>query len=296
MPACPRCGSALIAGTACEFCARYGGPAPEAPQPWQQQWNAPAYQPPMPYGSPPGPGASVDTGIGVLELGWASTRVSWAAILIGLIGALSIGAYWVILNHPDVIGGLLLGFLLDPNKVSQDNQTSIDLAHMIVWFVLSWLPFSFITVHAAQLLLHPSTTSMSSLSQATDVIAPLLWQGVVYIGLALLVWRRSIIALVAACLLFLADSGIYTFAIFKLFQFLWDQYNKYNDFMNAYPGVASENPFDFSKWPWELALPVLFRLAIFWFLVMTFSSLGVVRLHRARLKAAKREAELQAAA
>ena len=96
--------------------------------------------------------------------------------------------------------------------------------------------------------------------------------------------------------MFLADSGIYTFAIFKLFQFFWDQYNKYNDFMNAYPGVASENPFDFSKWPWELALPVAFRLAIFWFLLMTFSSLGVVRLHHARLKAAKREAALPAAA
>lgn len=288
----------MIAGTACEFCARYGGPAPEPSQSWQPpHWSAPAYQSSVPYGQAPAASYPVDTGVNLLELGWASTRVTWAAVVIGLIGVLSIGAYWVILNHPDIIGGLLLGFLLDPNKVSQDNQTSIDLAHIIVWFVLSWLPFSFITAHAAQLLTHPPTNAVNNLSsQATDIIAPLLWQGVVYIGLALLVWRRSIIALVAACLLFLGDSGIYTFAIFKLFQFFWDQYNKYNDFMNAYPGLASENPFDFSKWPWELALPVLFRLAIFWFLLMTFSSLGVVRLHQARLKAAKREAALQAAA
>lgn len=288
----------MIAGTACEFCARYGGPAPEPAQVWQApQWTPPPYQPAMPYGASAAyaPGYPVDTGINLLELGWAKTRVTWAAALIGLIGVLSIGAYWVITKHPEVIGNLVLGFLVDPNKVSSDSQTAIDIVHIVVYFVLSWLPFAFFTAHAAQALTHPSTNSVTTLSHAADM-TPFLWQGVVYVGLALLIWRRSVIALVAASLLFLADSGIYTYAIFKLFQLLWDQYNKYNDFMQAYPTLAADNPYDFSKWPWELVVPVLIRLAIFWFLLATFSAIGVVRLHNSRLKAAKREGLSQAAA
>jgi hypothetical protein len=40
-------------------------------------------------------------------------------------------------------------------------------------------------------------------------------------GLAALIWRRSVVALALASLLFLADSGIFAYGIFKLFQLLW---------------------------------------------------------------------------
>lgn len=286
----------MIAGTTCEFCARYGGPAPEPSQPWQAPQWPPPYQPAMPYGSmPAAPSYPVDTGINLLELGWARTRVRWASVVIGLIGLLSMGAYWVITKHPDIVGSLALGFLIDPDKVSRDSQTTIDVIHIIVYFVLSWLPFAFFTAHALNSLLNPSPNTMTTLTRAAD-LAPLLWQGIVYLGLAVLIWRRSIVALVGAALLFLADGGIYTFAIFKLFSFLWDQSQKFNDFIQANPSLSADNPYDISHWPWELVVPIVIRVALFWFLLSTFSAIGVVRLHHARLKEARRDAMNQAAA
>jgi len=293
MPACPRCGSALIGGTTCELCSRYGVAPPPVSQPWQPPaWTPQAYQLPTPHSSATTRG-SVDTGINLLELSWARTRVTWAWILIGAIGCLSIGSYWVITRHPEFVAQLLLGFLLDPSKVSSENsRTTLDILQVIGYFVLSWIPVSGFAVHA---LLTPSTSLIDSLAQAAD-LTPLLYQGCLYLLLAVLIWRRSLVALAVATLLFLADGGIYTYGVFRLFAQLWSLNQKYQDLVQQYPSLATgNNPYDIGSWPWGLVVPIVIRLAVLWALLMSFSGLGVVRLHHRRLKDARLQTQPEAA-
>jgi hypothetical protein len=289
MAACPRCGSFLVAGTACEFCSRYGGPPP-APQPWQPPaWTPASYQPPQ-YSATPAR-SSIDTGINLLELSWARTRVTWAWVLVGAIGCLSVGGYWLITRHPDFVAGLLLGFLLNPDKVSSDTRTTMDILQIIAYFILSWIPLAGLALHS---LLTPTTNTLDALTKATD-ITPVLYQGGLYILLAVLIWRRSMVALALATLLFLADGGIYTFGVFKLFQQLSDLNQKYVDFVQSNPSLAGNNPYDIGHWPWGLVVPIVVRVAVLWFLLMTFSGMGIVRLHHRRLKLGKAEQQSQAA-
>ena len=282
MAACPRCGSFLVGGTTCELCSRYSASPPPASQPWQPPaWTPQAYQPPTPYSSGPVRG-STDTGINLLELSWASTRVTWAWVLIGAIGCLTIGSYWVITKHPDFVAGLLLGFLLDPAKMSSDSsRTALDILQVIAYFILSWIPLSGWAVHS---LVSPSHNMLDALAQAAD-LRPLLYQGFLYLLLAVLIWRRSLVALALATLLFIADGGIYTYGVFKLFQQLWDLNQKYQDLVQQYPSLATnDNLYDIGRWPWGLIVPIVIRLAILWALLLSFSGMGIMRLHHRRLK------------
>jgi hypothetical protein len=232
----------------------------------------------------------VNTGINLLELGWARTRVTWAWVLIGAIGALSIGSWWVLTHHPEYAGELLLSFLLQPSGSSaEDQKTAFDILQIVIGFILSWLPFAGLTLHGMSL------TAQSSLSQIMDV-SPLMWQGLLYLGLAVLIWRRSVVALAVASLLFLADSGIFAYGIFKLFQLLWEQYQKYQELIQQYPSLATGNSsHDLGSWPWILLIPIVVRLALLWFLVGSFGAMSTLRLHHRRLKAAKAEAQALAA-
>lgn len=292
MAACPRCGSALIGGTTCELCSRYSTAPPPASQPWQPPaWTPQAYQPPAQYSAPAR--TSIDTGINLLELNWARTRVTWAWILIGAIGCLSIGSYWLITRHPEFVAQLLLGFLLDPSKVSSENsRTALDILQVIGYFVLSWIPLSGWAVHA---MLSPSKNMLDSLAQAAD-LTPLLYQGFLYLLLAALIWRRSLVALAVATVLFLADGGVYSYAVFRLFAQLWSLNQKYQDLVQQYPSLATgNNPYDIGSWPWGLVVPIVIRLAILWPLLMSFSALGIVRVHHRRLKDARLQAQPEAA-
>jgi hypothetical protein len=292
MAACPRCGSFLVGGTTCELCSRYSASPPSASQPWQPPaWTPQAYQPAA-YSSAP-TGSPIHTGINLLELSWARTRVTWAWVLIGAIGCLSVGGYWVITRHPDFVAGLLLGFLLDPQKVSSESsRTALDILQVIAYFILSWVP---LTGWALRGLLSQPKGTVDLLTQAAD-ITPLLYQGFLYILLAVLIWRRSLVALGIATLLFLADSGVYTFGVFKLFQQLWDLNQKYQDLIQQYPSLATgDNIYDIGRWPWGLVVPIVVRLAILWALLLSFSGMGIVRLHHRRLKEARLQAKAQAA-
>ena len=292
MAACPRCGSALIGGTTCELCSRYSTSPPPASQPWQPPaWTPPAYQPP-PYGSAPAR-TSLGTDINLLELDWARTRVTWAWILIGAIGCFSIGSYWVITRHPEFVAQLLLGFLLDPSKVSGENaRTTLDILQIIAYFVLSWIPLSGWVIHA---MLSPSTDMLAALSQAAD-LTPLLYQGFVYLLLAVLIWRRSLVALALATLLFLADGGVYTYGVVRLFAQLLSLNQKYQDLVQQYPSLATgNNPYDIGSWPWGLVVPMIVRLAVLWALLLGFGGMGIVRLHHRRLKEARLQAQPEAA-
>ncbi len=293
MAACPRCGGFLVGGTTCELCTRYG-PAPQAaPQAWQPPAWTPASYPPPPQSSS-GPGRpSIDTGISLLELNWARTRVLWAAILIGAIGGLSVYAYWLITHHPETVAQLLIGFLLDPDKAgSADTRTTLDILQLIVIFILSWIPLTGSVVHVVTT--GGSTSLPSVLAPAAD-LTPMLWQGALYLLLAVLVWRRSMIALTIATLLFLADSGIYTYAIVRLFLQLWQLSQNFVDLSQNYPSLATSNPYDLQHWPWGLVVPIVIRGAVLWFLAMSFSGMGIVRLNHRRQKEARAEARTQAA-
>jgi len=296
MAACPSCGSFLVGGAACEFCARYGvRPAP--PVPWQPPaWTPQSYPPPqrsagMALTARPGSPA-IDTGINLLELSWARTRVRWSSILIAAIGGLSIYAYWLITHHPETVAQLLIGFLADPDKTSANSRTALDILQLIVIFILSWIPLTGFLLHGVT---SGSGSLLNALAQAAD-LRPLLWQGGLYLLLAVLVWRRSMIALTIATLLFLADSGIYTYAIARLFLQLWDLSQKFLEMSQNYPSLASNNPYDIQHWPWGLVLPIVIRGALLWFLAMSFSGMGIVRLHHSRLKAARAEEAAQAQA
>ncbi|HET9849223.1 MAG TPA: hypothetical protein VFR68_11780 [Candidatus Dormibacteraeota bacterium] len=216
--------------------------------------------------------------------------MTWAWVLIGAIGALSVGSYWVLTHHPEYAAELLLSFFLQPSGSSaEDQKTAFDVLQILIGFVLSWLPFTGLTLHGMSL------TAQSPISQMTDV-SPLLWQGLAYLGLAVLIWRRSVVALALASLLFLADSGIFAYGIFKLFQFLWEQYQKYQDLIQQYPSLATGNTsHDIGSWPWILLIPIIVRLALLWFLIGSFGASSTLRLHHARLKAAQAEAEQFAA-
>lgn len=299
MAACPRCGSALVGGTVCEFCAQYGGPQPSG-QSWQQpQWAPQAYQQQPQYAEPQAsqPAAQayrppVDTGINLLELDWARTRVMWAWLAVGAIGALSVAAYWLITRHPDVIVQTLLVLLLDPSKSgSSDEQTKLDILQLIVFFILSWVPLTGWAVHY---LMSPPHDVMGALAQAAD-ISPLMWQGLVYFALAVLIWRRSMVALIGATLLFLVDSAIYTYGVVRLFLELWALNQKFQAEFDGYPTLLANNPYDPQHWPWGVVIPVVVRLAILWLLLMSMGAMGVVRLHHQRLKTARAEAQALAA-
>ncbi|HVH65049.1 MAG TPA: hypothetical protein VM674_03365 [Candidatus Acidoferrum sp.] len=293
MAACPRCGSALVGGSVCEFCVQYGGPQPSG-QSWQQPQGTPsAYQPQPQVSQPPAQAdrPPIDTGINLLELDWARTRVMWAWLAVGAIGALSIGAYWLITRHPDVVLQTVLALLLDPSKNSSDEQTKMDILQLIVFFVLSWVPLTGWAIHY---LLAPPHDVLAAFAQAAD-ISPLMWQGLVYFALAILIWRRSMIALIGATLLFLADSGIYTYGVVRLFAELWDLNQKFQAEFDGSRTLLAHNPYDLQHWPWGLVIPVLVRLAILWLLLTSISAVGVVRLHHQRLKAGKAEAQALAA-
>jgi hypothetical protein len=297
MAACPSCGSFLVGGTVCEFCARYGA-RPAQPAPWQPPaWTPQSYPAPQQSGRMGSTAGSdspaIKTGISLLELIWARTRVRWSSVLIGVIGGLSICAYWLLTQHPDTVAVLVLGFLLDPDKASSANsRTTLDILQLIVIFILSWIP---LTGFLVQVVTSGPTSTLNALAQAAH-LTPLLWQGAVYLMLAVLVWRRSMIALTIATLLFLADSGLYTYAIARLFMQLWDLNQKFVEMSQNYPSLASSNPYDIQHWPWGLVLPIVIRGAVLWFLAMSFSGMGIVRLHHRRLKAARDEEAAQAQA
>ncbi len=293
MAACPRCGSFLVGGTTCEVCSRYGPSPQAAPQPWQPPaWTPASYQPPPP--SPSGPAhTAIDTGISLLELSWAWTRVRWASILIAAVGGLSIYAYWLITHHPDTVAMLVLGFLADPDKASSANsRTTLDILQLIVIFVLSWIPLTGSVLHAVAA--GAPTSTLNALARAAD-LTPLLWQGALYLVLAALIWRRSMIALTIATLLFLADGGIYTYAIVRLFMQLWQLSQNFLEVTQNYGSLAPSNPYDMQHWPWGLVVPIVIRGAVLWFLAMSFSGMGIVRLHHGRQKEARAEAREQAA-
>ena len=280
-------------GPTCEFCARYGVRGQQqAPQPWQPPaWQPPQYSPAPAYS---GGYAQVNTGINPLELGWARTRVMWAWIVVGAIGALSLASYWLITSHPDIVAQLALGLLVSGGNSSSSQRTELDVIQLIAYFVLSYLPLAGAAIH--QLMTQPQN-GLDALAQAAD-FSPLFYQAVLYVLLAVLIWRRSMIALTAATLLFLADSGIYTYVVFKIFQSMWDLSQKFVEMTQQYPSLGTvSNPYDIGHWPWGLVVPIVVRAALLWVLVLSFSGMGLVRLDRARRKAAAiAEAEAQAQA
>lgn len=102
-------------------------------------------------------------------------------------------------------------------------------------------------------------------------LLPLDWtklpyQGVVYLVLAVLIWRRSMIALAVATLLFVADSAIYTYGKFPLMSGLSLSLLGY--------------------WPWGIIVPIVLRAAVLWRLVTTFKSVALMGLDRKQRKAA----------
>jgi hypothetical protein len=297
MAACPSCGSFLVGGAACDFCGRYGV-QPAQPDPWQPPpWTPQSYSTPQQYAGAASTAGSenlaINTGINLLELSWARTRVRWSAILFAAIGGLSIYAYWLITHYPETVAQLLIGFLLDPDQAgSASNRTTLDILQLIVIFILSWIPLSGSLLHV---VMSGPSTMLSALAQAAN-LTPLLWQGALYLLLAVLIWRRSMIALTIATLLFLADSGIYTYAIARLFMQLWDLNQKFVEMYQNYPSLAPSNPYDIQHWPWGLVLPIVIRGAVLWFLAMSLSGMGILRLHHRRLKAARDEQATQAQA
>jgi hypothetical protein len=240
-------------------------------------YPAPDYRPPL---------RPVDTGISPLELSWAKARITWVWVLIGAVGLLSIGTYWLLTRHPDYVGQLLLGFLLSQSsQLPQDQRTAADVFQIFVGFVLAWLPF-------AGLVLHGTNLSQQVAVAPVSLITPLLWQGLVYVGLALMIWRRLMIGLVLASLLFLTDSAVFGYALFKLFQLLWDQYQQYQQLIQTYPDLANvNNSGDLGHWPWILIVPVVIRVALLWLFLTSFGAMRLLGLQRKRLKAARREAQ-----
>lgn len=279
-------------GPTCEFCARYGARGQQqAPQPWQPPaWQPPQYAPAYQGG---GYTPTVDTGINPLELGWARTRVMWAWIAVGGVGVLTLAAYWLISSHPETVAQLALSLLLSGGTSSSSQRTELDIIQLIVYFVLSFLPLAGVAIH--QLMSQPQT-GLDALAQAAD-LKPLFYQAGLYVLLAVLIWRRSIIALTVATLLFLADSGVYTYGLFKVLQGLWELNQKFAEMVQQSPSLGTlSNPYDIGRWPWGLVLPIVIRAALLWMLVSSFSGMRLVRLDRARRKAAAlAEAEAQAA-
>ena len=290
MAACPSCGSFLM-GPTCEFCARYGvGGRQSAAQPWQP----PAWRPPQYSAAPAYPGgngnAPVDTGINPLELAWARTRVTWVWVLIAAIGLLTIALRWVIATNPQVVLAMGISLLLDPARGSSSEQTTVAIWQVVTYFVLAWVPLAGLVLHS---FTSQAQSGIAALASAAD-LSPMLFQGIAYVMLAVLIWRRSMIALTLATLLFLADSGIYAYAIFDVFQGLWTLSQKFVEMTQQYPSLGTvSNPYDLFHWPWGLVVPIVVRGAILWFLATSFSGMGVVRLDRARRKAAREEAEAQ---
>jgi len=94
----------------------------------------------------------------------------------------------------------------------------------------------------------------------------LLYQGIVYLVLAVLIWRRSMIALAIATLLFLADSGIYTY--------------------RSLPLLSGLSLSLLGYWPWGLIVPIVVRAAVLWKLVTAFNGMAVIGLDRKQRKAA----------
>jgi hypothetical protein len=276
-------------GPTCEFCARYGVRSQQAPP---QQWQPPAWQPPQYSAAPAYPGSSgyapVDTGINPLELEWGRTRVTWVWVLIAAISVLTLVLRWIIANDPQVVLAMGVSLLIDPAKWSSGDQTQVAIWQVLGFFVLSWIPLAGLVLHS---FLSQPQSGIEALASATD-LSPMLFQGLVYLALAVLIWRRSMIALTVAVVLFLADSGIYTYAVLRLFQGLWELSQNFVQMTQQYPSLGTQsNPYDLVHWPWGLAVPIVVRGAILWFLATSFSGMGVVRLDRARRKAAREEAE-----
>lgn len=114
-------------------------------------------------------------------------------------------------------------------------------AHLVRWAAILVGAVGGLSIYAYWLITHhPETVAQ---------LTPLLWQGALYLRLAVLVWRRSTIALTIATVLFLADSGIYTYAIVRLFTQLWQLSQNFVDLSQNYPSLASSNPYDLQHWP-----------------------------------------------
>ena len=94
----------------------------------------------------------------------------------------------------------------------------------------------------------------------------LLYQGVVYVVLAVLIWRRSMIALAIATLIFLADSGIYTY--------------------RSLPLLSGLSLSLLGYWPWSVIGPIAIRAVVLWKLVASFNAMALVRLDRKQRNAA----------
>jgi len=75
----------------------------------------------------------------------------------------------------------------------------------------------------------------------------LLYQGILYVVFAVFVWRRSMFALAIATLIFLADSGIYTFRQLPLLSGLSLSLLNY--------------------WPWSAIVAIAIRAVVLWILV-----------------------------
>lgn len=214
MAACPKCGSFLVGGSTCEFCARYARPQQPPPPP---QWPPTQYQSPR-YPPPPYiPAAAQSAGPAPLvaeilppELASAQGKVLWAGMLIAGMGALSLAAY-------------LTWGLLVPGGV----------------FLISLLPLDW---------------------------TKLLYQGVLYLALAVLIWRQSMTALAIATLLFLADSGLYTY--------------------RALPMLSGLSLSLLGYWPWGTIVPIVIRGAFLLKLVTSFNGMALVKLDRKQRKAA----------
>ncbi len=214
----------------------------------------------------------------------------WAWILFGAVGGMTLAAYWLIKSHPEVLGQLAISLLLDPDKVNE--RTTLDILQLTAYFILSWLPLAGL---GAQFLLTQPQSGLAALSQALG-LTPLVYEGLLYVVLALLVWRRSMIALTVATVLFLADSGIYVYAMFRLFQGLWELNQKFVEMTQQAPSLATSNPYALGHWPWGLAVPIVVRAALLWMLASSFSGMALVRLDHKRRKAARLDAEAQAQA
>jgi hypothetical protein len=183
-----------------------------------------------------------------------------------------------------------ISLLLDPARGSSGEQTTVAIWQVVTYFVLSWIPLAGLGLHS---FTSQAQSGIAALASAAD-LSPMLFQGFVYVLLAVLIWRRSMIALTVATLLFLADSGIYTYGIFDVFQGLWTLSQKFVEMTQQYPSLGTvSNPYDPLHWPWGLVVPIVVRGAMLWFLATSFSGMGVVRLDRARRKAAREEAEAQ---
>jgi hypothetical protein len=141
------------------------------------------------------------------------------------------------------------------------DRTTLGGVQLMVYFILSWIPLA---GWAALSLVATAT----GIAQANN-IWPILYQGVIYIALAVLIWRRSLVALTVATLLFLADSCVYTYEVFRLFP------------------LATGNPYDMSHWPLGLIVPIVVRITLCWFLLTSFGAMRSIRLHNRRLKTAR---------